>query len=68
MVAFLRKIPFMKCLSGRILREAMLYMECVKYHMNQPVFYEGMPSDFVMIVKSGNFEIARTFAEDNCYL
>jgi hypothetical protein len=36
--------------------------------MNQPVFYEGMPSDFIMIVKQGSFEITRTFDEDNCYL
>ena len=31
MIAFLRKISFMKHLSARIIREAMLYMECVKY-------------------------------------
>ena len=43
-------------------------MESVKYQMNQPVFYEGMPSDFIMIVKSGHFEITRTYDEENCYL
>jgi CRP-like cAMP-binding protein len=68
MMAFLRQIPFMKCLSNRTLKEAQLYMECVRYQVNQPVFYEGMPSNFLMIVKSGNFEITRTFDEDNCYL
>ena len=27
-----------------------------------------MPSDFIMIVKSGHFEITRTYDEENCYL
>jgi hypothetical protein len=44
------------------------FIEEQTYIRDQVVFYEAMEANFVLFVKSGEFEITRTFDEDNCYL
>ena len=58
----------MAALSNRVLRDIHMWVELKTYNMNQIVFYEGDPANFILIVKEGQFEVSRNFDEDNCYL
>jgi CRP-like cAMP-binding protein len=65
---FFRQIPFMKVLSNKVMKEIKLYVETSRYNLNAMIFYEGMPSDFVFIVKKGQFEVTKSFNESSSYL
>ena len=60
-VQYLRSIPFMKVLSSKVVRDMHLFMEPVKYQVNQVVFQEGMKAEYVVFVRKGSFELSRCF-------
>lgn len=59
----------MKVLSSKVVRDMHLFMEPVKYQVNQVVFQEGMKAEYVVFVRKGSFELSRCFQKPtNCHL
>jgi len=59
----------MKALSNKVVRDLYLFVEPVKYNLNQVVFQEGMRADYVVFVRKGQFELSRFFTrQDDCHL
>ena len=65
---FFYQIPFCRAMSTKVRKDMLVFMEEQTYVRDQIVFYEGTEANFVLFVKSGEFEITRNFDEDNSYL
>ena len=55
----------MKVLSNKVIRDVHLYLENMQFGRNQVVFYEGQKPEFVLFVKSGSYEITKSFKKDS---
>ena len=54
----------MNALSKKVIADVHLFLETVYYNRNQVVFYEGQKSEFILFVKSGTFEMTKTFSKE----
>lgn len=60
-IDFLKEIPYFSKWSKRKLEKLNLYFSHKKFNRKQVVFANNTPADFVYIVKSGEFELAKPF-------
>ena len=59
LTAFLQNLPVFKSCTNKVVQRLSYYFKPVKYIRNQLVYKQGDPSDYVYIVKSGEFKLER---------
>lgn len=59
LTAFLQNLPVFKSCMNKTVQRLSYYFKPVKYIRNQLVYDQGDPSDYVYIVKSGEFKLGR---------
>ena len=59
LTAFLQNLPVFKSCTNKVVTRLSYYFKPGKYIRNQLVYKQGDPSDYVYIVKSGEFKLER---------